>query len=132
MGRFGEPEEIAAYQGLLAENLVRPSRMEIFVMDIDGSNRRQVTRDGASNFCPVFHPNGRQIIFVSNMNDPDGHNFDLYLIDDDGTGLERITYDETFDAFPMFSHDGAKLVFASNRNSQTPRETNLFIADWVE
>jgi Tol biopolymer transport system component len=101
-------------------------------MDADGSNRRQITRNGAANFCPYFHPNGKQIIFASNMDDPTGRNFDLHLINDDGTGLERITFNETFDAFPMFSRDGAKLVFASNRNNAQPGETNVFIADWVE
>jgi len=127
-----EPEEIADYQGLLNNNQVRPTHMEIFIMDADGSNRRQVTRNGAANFCPYFHPNGRQIIFASNMDDPQGHNFELYLINDDGTGLERVTYNDTFDAFPMFSHDATMLVFASNRNNQAPNETNVFIADWVE
>ncbi len=127
-----DAEEIAEYQELLAQNLVRPSIMEIFVMDADGSNRRQVTRNGAANFCPYFHPNGHQIIFASNMDDPTGQNFDLYLINDDGTGLERITFNETFDAFPMFSRDGSKLVFASNRNNTAPRETNVFIADWID
>ncbi len=126
------PEAIAEYQGLLARNLVRPSQMEIFVADVDGSNRRQITRNGAANFCPFFHPNGRQIIFSSNMNDPSGRNFELYLINDDGTGLEQITYNETFDAFPMFSADGSKLVFCSNRNNNNSHETNIFIADWVE
>jgi Tol biopolymer transport system component len=126
------PEDIADYQALLKQNLVRPSQMELFVMDADGSNRRQVTKNGAANFCPYFHPDGRRIIFASNMEDPHGHNFELYLINDDGTGLERVTYNDTFDAFPMFSRDGTKLVFASNRNNTSPRETNIFLADWVE
>ena len=127
-----EPEAIAEYQRLLAENLVRPSQMDIFVMDADGSNRRQVTRNGAANFCPYFHPDGRRIIFASNLDDPNGRNFELYLINDDGTELERLTYNETFDGFPMFSRDGTKLVFASNRNNGRPDETNIFIADWVK
>ncbi len=127
-----EDEVIAEYQQLLADNLVRPSQMEIFVMDADGSNRHQVTKNGAANFCPYFHPDGRRIIFASNMDDPEGRNFELYLINDDGTGLERITYNDTFDGFPMFSADGTKLVFASNRNNEVPHETNIFITDWVE
>ena len=127
-----EPDDMADYQGLLSANLVRPSMIEIFVMDADGSNRRQITRNGAANFCPYFHPNGRQIIFASNMDDPEGHNFELYLINDDGTGLERITYNDTFDAFPTFTREGATLVFCSNRHNTTPRETNVFVADWVE
>jgi Tol biopolymer transport system component/Zn-dependent protease with chaperone function len=127
-----EPEAVAEYQELLAQNMVRPSQMEIFVMDADGTNRHQVTRNGAANFCPYFHPDGQRIIFASNMDDPEGRNFELYLVNVDGTGLERITYNDTFDGFPMFSRDGARLVFASNRNNQVPRETNIFIADWVE
>ena len=54
------------------------------------------------------------------------------MINVDGTGLEQITFDNTFDSFPMFSFDGKKLVFASNRNNGGTRDTNLFIADWVE
>ena len=56
---------------------------------------------------------------------------DLWAINVDGTGLERITYSGDFDGFPMFNSDGTKLIFASNRGNDLPRETNLFIADWV-
>lgn len=126
------PEEVADYQELLRTGLIRPSRLEIFVMDADGSNRTQVTRNGAANFCPYFHPNGREIVFASNMDDPNRRNFELYLINTDGTGLERLTYNDTFDGFPMFNHDGTKLVFASNRHGSRPGETNIFIADWMD
>jgi Tol biopolymer transport system component len=122
--------EMVAYRALLAENLVRPSRMELFVMNADGSHRRQVTNNGAANFAPFWHPDGRHIIFASNVGDPEGRNFDLYLIDEDGTGLRRITYNGTFDGFPMFTHDGRRLIFASNRNDARPGETNLFIGDF--
>ena len=75
-------------------------------------------------------PDGKQIIFASNMKDPRGGNFDLYLINVDGTGLEQITFSDKFDGFPMFSPDGKKLIFASNRHSEKTTDTNLFIADW--
>lgn len=126
------PEEKAAYQELLKSGLLRPGRFEIFVMDADGANKRQVTHNGAANFAPFFHPDGKGIIFASNMNDPGGRNFDLYLIHADGTRLERVTWHPLFDAFPMFSSDGKKLVWASNRNQKAPGETNIFIADWVD
>jgi len=123
---------IAEYRGLLAKNLVRPSRMELWIMNADGSGKRQITSNGAANFAPFFHPDNRRIIFASNMGDPRGRNFDLYLIGTDGAGLERVTDDPTFDGFPMFTRDGRHLVFASNRNGAVPGETNLFIADWKE
>ncbi len=126
------PEAIADYKELLADGLIRPTTLEIFVMDADGKNQKQVTSNGAANFCPYFHPNGKQIIFVSNMDDPKRRNFEIYLINVDGTGLERITYNETFDGFPMFNRDGTKLVFASNRHNAKSGETNIFIADWIE
>lgn len=126
------PEERADYQELLKTGLMRPRRFEIFVMNSDGSNRRQVTRNGAANFAPFFHPDGKRIIFASNVHEPGSRNFDLYLINEDGTGLERITWHPTFDGFPMFSSDGKKLVWAANRNSKARGETNIFIADWVE
>ena len=126
------PEEIARYKEKLARNLIEPNNFEIWVMNADGSNKRQVTHLGAASFAPYFFPDGKRIIFSSNVNDPKGRNFDLYMINTDGTGLQRITYNSVFNCFPMFSPDGKKLVFASNRNGKAPRETNVFIADWVE
>jgi TolB protein len=122
----------ADYLGLLKQNLIRPTVLEIWVMNADGSNKRQVTRNGKANFGPYFFPDGKRIIFSSNMDDPRGRNFDLYKINVDGTGLERLTFNETFDGFPMFSPNGKKLVFASNRNAAKQGDTNIFIADWVK
>lgn len=125
-------KEKADYTNLLKQNLIRPSELEIWVMNADGSNKRQVTSNGKANFGPYFFPDNKRIIFASNMDDPGLRNFDLYKINVDGTGLERITFTDAFDGFPMFSPDGKKLVFASNRNAKARGETNVFIADWVE
>jgi TolB protein len=125
-------EEEADYKALLADGLVRPSRLEIWVMDADGSNQRQVTTLGGANFAPYFHPDGRRIIFSSNHHNPRGRNFDLFMVNLDGTDLTRITTYDDFDGFPMFSPDGTKLVFASNRYGSVAGETNVFLADWIE
>ncbi len=127
-----DPEELGDYRSLLAEGLVRPGTLEIFVMDADGSNKRQVTSNGAANFGPFFHPDGERIIFSSNLHAPDGRNFDLYLINLDGAGLERVTTHPEFDGFPMFTSDGSRLVFASNRHNLQRGDTNVFVAEWVE
>ena len=127
-------EELADYKELLKDNLVRPSKVELFIMDADGANKRQITSNGAANFAPYFHPSGEKIIFCSNVNDtdPKRRNFDIFLINVDGSDLEQVTFFESFDGFPMFNKDGSKLLFCSNRNGVTPRQTNVFIADWLE
>jgi TolB protein len=128
-----ETEEAKAdYLRLLEQDMIRPSQLEIFVMDADGSNKRQLTSNGAANFAPYFFPSGDRVIFVSNLHDPGSRNFDLYTINTDGSGLEQITFHEEFDGFPMFNSDGSKLVWASNRFNANPGDTNIFIADWVD
>ena len=131
-GRSLEPgRELDEYRALLKDGLWRPTQLELFVMNRDGSNLRQVTKLGGANFAPSWHPDGKRLIFASNQHDPKGRDFDLYLIHVDGTGLERVTFNTTFDGFPMFSPDGRQMVFASNRQSPEG-ETNVFIAEWVE
>lgn len=126
------PKEVEQYKQRLAANVIVPTVFELWVMNADGTNKRQVTHLGAASFAPYFFPDGKRIIFSSNVNDPKGRNFDLYVVNTDGTGLERITENDTFDGFPMFSPDGKRLVFASNRNAQVRGDTNVFIADWVD
>jgi Tol biopolymer transport system component len=125
-------EEKAAYQELLEEHAIKPGALEVFVADADGSNVVQLTENGSANFCPFFFPDGKRVLFASNMGDPKGRNFDLWMVRTDGSGLEQVTFDPTFDAFPMFSPDGRYLVFASNRNSKERHDTNIFVAEWVD
>jgi TolB protein len=124
--------DIKEYKDLLAQNMVAPTQMEVFVANADGSNAQQVTHLGNANWAPSFHPSGKKIIFSSNHEYKRGFPFNLYLVNLDGTGLEKISHDGGFDAFPMFSIDGKKIVFSSNRNNNGGHDTNVFIADWVE
>src|SRR5205807_8914397 len=83
---------------LLAKNLIRPGNLELWVMDADGGHKHQVTHNGTANFAPYWLPDGKRIIFASNMADPkNGRDFDLYVINEDETGLERVTYHPGFD-----------------------------------
>jgi len=124
-------ESLADYRGLLAEGLIRPSVLDLWVMDADGSNKRKLTDNGAANFGPYWHPSGEQIIFSSNMGDPSGREFDLYLVNLDGSGTEQVTFTPDFDGFPVFSADGETLIWGSNRFNELEGETNVFRADWV-
>jgi len=126
------PEQINEYKELLAQDLVAPTNMEVWVANADGSNARQVTQYGQANWAPVFMPDSKRIIFASNHEYKRGFPFNLYVINEDGTNLQKISRDKGFDAFPMFSPNGKMIVFASNRNNGGTRDTNVFIADWVE
>jgi len=125
-----EGQALQDYRALLAEGLIRPGQLELYIMNLEERVPIQLTDNGAANFGPYWHPDGRHIIFSSNLHDPQGRNFDLYLIDAETRALERITRHEEFDGFPMFSHDGRQLVFASNRFGKVRGETNIFIADF--
>jgi Tol biopolymer transport system component len=126
-------EALTDFQNLLAKGLVRPTKLELFVADADGSNAKQVTELEAAAFGPYFYPSGDRIIFSSNYGDPKGREFDLFAINVDGSGLERITHAAGFDGFPMFSPDGKFLAFASNRASRPGTwDTNLFVAGWLD
>lgn len=127
---FANAAERDEYRQLRKENLVRPSRMDLWIMDADGRNKRKVTDLGAASFAPFMHPDGKRIIFSSNHHDPRRREFDLFIVNVDGSGLKQITFSPDFDGFPMFTRDGKKLIWASNRHGAVPRETNVFVADW--
>lgn len=129
---FANDDEVAKYKELLSQGLIKPSKLDIWVMDADGSNKMQITNNGAANFAPYWFPDGKRILFCTNVGDANSRNFDVYKINIDGTGLEKIISCDEFDGFPMFSPDGKKLVFCSNRNGKVKGETNVFICDWVE
>lgn len=125
-------EDIKVYKDLLAQGLVQPTDMELYVCNVDGSDLQKITDLGGANWAPYFHPSGEKVIFATNHHSASGRQFNLFMINLDGSGLEQITYDEAFDSFAMFSPDGKQLVFASNRNNGGTRDTNVFIADWID
>lgn len=126
------PEELAKHEEMIKEGLVFPTRLELFIMNADGSEQTQITKNGKANFAPFFHPDGKRIIYSSNQGSESGRDFDLWLVNVDGTGEEQVTHHDQFDGFPMFTRDGKQLVFASNRNQAQKGETNVFVAQWKD
>ncbi len=125
-------EAVKEYKDLLALGLVAPANMEIYTCNVDGSDLKQITNLGKANWAPFFVPSGNKIIFSSNHHSQRGYDFQLYLVDLNGENLEQVSFESIFNAFPMFSPDGKTLVFSSNRNNNGTRDTNVFVADWVE
>ena len=136
-------KDLEEYKALLAQHLVKPTKMDLYVANSDGSDARQVTYLAGASFAPYFFPDGKRIIFASNYMNPRSGEFDLFAVDIDGSHLERITFSGGFDGFPMFSPDGKQLSFSSNRRdvigdkyrltgtTAGARDTNVFLADWV-
>ncbi|HUN01524.1 MAG TPA: hypothetical protein PLS00_01610, partial [Niabella sp.] len=125
-------EEIKDYKDLLSQGLVAPTEMEVWIANADGTDARQVTSLKQANWAPNFMPDGKRIIFCSNSEYPRGFPFNMYITDFEGKNITKVSRDNGFDAFPMFSPDGKKIIFSSNRNNGGTRDTNIFIADWVE
>jgi Iap family predicted aminopeptidase len=126
-------KELDDYKRLLAQGLVRPTKLELYVANPDGSDAMQITYLDAASFAPYWHPSQSRIVFASNYGDPKGREFDLYAVDVQGTRLERITTARGFDGFPMFSPDGKYLAFSSNRaTAPGAHDTNVFLARWAD
>lgn len=125
-------EEVKTYKDLLAEGLVMPTEMELYICNADGSDLRQLTDLGGANWSPFFHPSGEKVIFSSNHASEQGFPFNLYMINTNGTGLEQVSQDGIFDAFPVFSPNGKYLVFSSNRDNGGTHDTNLFLVEWKD
>ncbi len=120
------------YIELLKKHKIRPHLLDLYVCDVDGSNRKRVTDLGGASWAPYFFPGDQRIIFASNHHDPatPKMEFDLFAVNVDGTNVEQITTAKGFDSFPMFDPSGRYLAFASNRGGSGQGETNLFVAEW--
>lgn len=133
--RAGRPKgkDLEEFRALLAQGLVKPTKLELYVGNADGSDARQITYLDAASFAPYWHPSQKRILFSSNWAASSPREFDMWGIDIDGTRLERVTTAPGFDGFPMFSPDGQWLAFSSNRATpEGQHDTNLFLARWVE
>ncbi|RYG22335.1 hypothetical protein EON82_17355, partial [bacterium] len=85
---WSDAKSEADYRALLAEGLIRPSKLEIWTMDAVGSGKRQITKLNCASFAPFVKPDNKRIVFSSNYGDPKGREFEIYSIGMDGTGLE--------------------------------------------
>ncbi len=126
-------EATAKYKTLLKQHLVEPMAMDIWVMNADGTRKRQVSNLPGAAFAPIFTPDGKGIIFASNHHDDQGkgRGFDLFRIHLDGSGLERITWTGGFNSFPHFSPDGKRLLWVSGRAPRGPRQFDVCVAEWL-
>lgn len=107
----GSPDA-AGGGGRLAFASNRDGDYEIYLIDADGSNLRQLTTNAAFDFDPAWSPDGAQIIFASSVDgDPE-----IMLMNADGSDLRRLTDNTARDADPAWSPDGEWIAFSSDRD----------------
>ena len=100
---------------------------DVWTMNPDGSDQRQITDFGAMSWAPYIHPSGKYIVFSSNK--LGFENFELFLVDIDGTKEPvRVTYSDGFDGLPVPSPDGTRLAWTSSRGGG--REGQIYLAQW--
>ncbi|MYE89700.1 hypothetical protein F4X33_11965 [Candidatus Poribacteria bacterium] len=92
---------------------------EIYVMDTDGGNQRNLTNNPADDRSPSWSPDGKRIVFMSNRAGHAKHGWvtsDIYVMDADGGNQQRLTNNDRFDQDPSWSPDGKRIAFTSRRN----------------
>ena len=124
--------ELDDYRAQLAEGVVRPAQLELWVANADGTDARQITYLDARSTSPAWVPGEGRVLFTSTYGGENARDVELWAIDLDGTNLERVTTAPGVDSSPAFSPDGKWLAFASARGTTLgSNASNVFVARWA-
>src|SRR5262249_43086691 len=122
-------KELEDYRAQLADHLLRPPALELWIANADGTDARQITYLDARSTSPAWYPAERRVLFASTFEASSARDVDLWAIDLDGTGLERVTTAPGADAWPAFSPDGKWIAFTSSRATPPGKsDANVFAA----
>ena len=97
--------------------------MHIFVMNADGTGRRNLSADTALRFNsnPTWSPDGSKIAFQSQRV---FEGYDIYVITAEGKNLKQLTQGGN-NRMPAYSPDGRKIAFVSKRDG----DFNIYLMD---
>ena len=91
-----------------------PDSKDIFIINRDGTGKKQLTENKSNDLNPSFSPDGMNIVFSSAAT---GDN-EIWIMGVDGTNAKPLTDAKGLDTRPVFSPDGKTIAFASNRSGK--------------
>src|SRR6266567_5672538 len=103
----------------------RDGDFEVYVMDVDGSNQTNLTRDPASDDSASWSPDGTSIAFAS---DRDG-DYEIYVMNADGSEARQLTMIDVEVASPAWSPDGTRIGFTRGEGGSGSRDLYLMSPD---
>jgi Tol biopolymer transport system component len=96
----------------------RTGTSEIYLMNADGTDQRRLTRNRASEYNPVWSPDGRSIAFTRRPREHWRYDDDIYVLKADGTEGRNLTHNPQDDYDPVWSADGKQIFFATQRDGE--------------
>lgn len=88
----------------------RDGNLEIYFMNPDGSDQRNLSNDGAEDFSPAWSPDGSQIAFVSKRETADEGIQNIFVVNADGSNLRQLTH-HFYSDWPSWSSDGSRITY---------------------
>ncbi len=106
-------QETEGGRGEVTSPLQNNDTLEIYVIDIDGTNKTQLTHNDVDDGHPTWSPNGKQIAFSSMVENI----YQIFIVNAAGGTAKQVTFSDASHYHPIFSPDGKRIIYVSNAHN---------------